>query len=88
MPGRHCSTAKEAIPGRARPGQMMHTLYYDRDGHPVSQQRWRQLGRQPGYSRTGYTDAVRHGRQVTVITFWPGIVGDGPDGPRSADTAQ
>jgi hypothetical protein len=40
---------------------MTHALYYDRDGRPVSQQRWRQLGRQPGYSRIGYTAAVRHG---------------------------
>jgi hypothetical protein len=34
-----------------------------------------------GYSRVGYADAVRHGRQVTVITFWSGIGGDVPDGP-------
>jgi hypothetical protein len=60
---------------------MMQALYYDRDGRPVSQQRWQQLGRQPGYSRIGYHDVVRHGRQVTVITFWSGIAGDGPDGP-------
>ena len=60
---------------------MMQPLYYDRDGRPVSQQQWRHLGRQPGYSRVGYTDAIRYGRQVTVITFWSGIAGDGPDGP-------
>ena len=60
---------------------MMQALYYDRDGRPVSQQEWRRLGRQPGYSRVGYADAARHGRQVTVITFWSGIAGDGPDGP-------
>jgi len=60
---------------------MMQALYYDRDGHPVSEERWRQLGRQPGYSRIGYTDGIRHGRQVTVITFWSGIGGDSPDGP-------
>ena len=60
---------------------MMQALYYDRDGRPVSQERWQQLGRRPGYSRVGYADAVRHGRQVTVITFWSGIAGDGPDGP-------
>lgn len=68
------------MPGRHRPGQMMQALYYDRDGHPVSQQRWLQLGRQPGYSRVGYADAIWHGRQVTVITFWSGIAGDGPEG--------
>ena len=60
---------------------MMQALYYDRDGRPVSRQRWQQLGRQPGYSRIGYTDGIRHGLQVTVVTFWPAIVGDGPDGP-------
>ena len=60
---------------------MMQPLYYDRDGRPVSRQRWQQLGRQPGYSRVGYADAIRHGQQVTVITFWSGIAGDGPDGP-------
>lgn len=60
---------------------MMRTLYYDRDGHPVSEERWRQLGRQPGYSRIGYADSLRHGRQVTVVTFWSGIGCDGPDGP-------
>ncbi len=58
---------------------MMQALYYDRDGRPVSQERWQQLGRRPGYSRVGYADAVRHGRQVTVITFWSGIAGAGPD---------
>ena len=41
---------------------MMQALYYDRDGRPVSQQEWRRLGRQPGYSRVGYADAARHGR--------------------------
>jgi hypothetical protein len=46
----------------------MQALYYDRDARPVS----RQLGRQPGDSRVGYVGAVRHGRQVTVITFWSG----------------
>jgi hypothetical protein len=57
----------------------MQALYYDRDARPVS---WRQLGRQPGYSRVGYVGAVRHGRQVTVITFWSGIAaGRGPAGP-------
>jgi hypothetical protein len=60
---------------------MMQALYYDRDGRPVSKERWQQLGRQPGYSRVGYADATRHGRQVIVITFWSGIAGDGPDGP-------
>ena len=59
----------------------MHARYYDRDANPVSQQRWQQLGRQPGYSRVGYADAVRYGRQVTVITFWSGVAGEGPDGP-------
>lgn len=60
---------------------MMQALYYDRDGRPVSEERWRQLGRQPGYSRIGYADGIRHHRQVTVVTFWSGIAGDGPDGP-------
>lgn len=68
-------------PGRPRPGPMMQALYYDRDGRPVSEERWRQLGRQPGYSRIGYFDGLRHGRQVTVVTFWSGIGSDGPDGP-------
>jgi hypothetical protein len=73
---------KEVTPGRTRPGQVMQALYYDRDARPVSWQRWRQLGRQPGYSRAGYAGAVRHGRQVTVITFWSGIAaGRGPAGP-------
>jgi hypothetical protein len=73
---------KEVTPGRTRPGQVMQALYYDRDARPVSWQRWRQLGRQPGYSRVGYVGAVRHGRQVTVITFWSGIAaGRGPAGP-------
>ena len=73
---------KEVIPGRTRPGQVMQALYYDRDARPVSWQRWRQLGRQPGYSRAGYAGAVRHGRQLTVITFWSGIAADrGPAGP-------
>jgi hypothetical protein len=61
---------------------MMQALYYDRDAQPVTRQRWRQLGRQPGYSRVGYADAIRHGRQITVITFWSGIAAsDGPAGP-------
>jgi hypothetical protein len=61
---------------------MMQALYFDRDGRPVSQQRWQQLGRRPGYSRIGYADAIRHGRQVIVITFWSGIAaGHGPGGP-------
>ena len=60
----------------------MQAPYYDRDARPVTWQRWRQLGRQPGYSRVGYTDAIRHGRQITVITFWSGIAADhGPAGP-------
>ena len=59
----------------------MQARYYDRDGHPVSEQRWQELGRQPGYSRIEYTDGTRHSLQVTVVTFWSGIAGDGPDGP-------
>jgi hypothetical protein len=59
----------------------MQALYCDRDGRPVSEERWRELGHQPGYSLIGYTDGTRHGLQVTVVTFWSGIVGDGPDGP-------
>ena len=54
---------------------------YDRDGRLVSKERWQELGRQPGYSRIGYTDGTRHGLQVTVVTFWSGIAGHGPDGP-------
>ena len=38
---------------------MMRAPYYERDGRPVSQREWRQLGRRPGYSRVGYADAVR-----------------------------
>jgi hypothetical protein len=57
---------------------MMQALYYERDARPVSWQRWRQ----PGYRRVGYAGAVRHGRQVTVITFWSGIAAaPGPAGP-------
>jgi hypothetical protein len=59
----------------------MQARYYDRDGRPVSEERWQELGRQPGYSRIGYTDETRHGLQVTVITFWSGIADHGPDGP-------
>ena len=59
----------------------MQARYYDRDGRPVSQERWQELGRQPGYSRIGYADETRHGLQVTVVTFWSGIAGHGPDGP-------
>jgi hypothetical protein len=59
----------------------MQAQYYDRDGLSVSEERWQELGRQPGYSRIGYTDGTRHGQQVTVVTFWSGIAGDGPDGP-------
>ena len=59
----------------------MQAQYYDRDGRPVSEQRWQELGRQPGYSRIGYTDDAWHGQQVTVVTFWSGIAGHGPDGP-------
>ncbi len=36
----------------------MRARYYDRDGHPVSQERRQALGRQPGYSRVGYTDGT------------------------------
>ena len=39
------------------------------------------LDRQPGYSRIGYADGTRYGQQVTVVTFWSGIAGHGPDGP-------
>ena len=71
----------EVIPGRPRPGQMMQAPYYDRDARPVSWQRWRQPGRQPGCSRAGYAGAVRHGRQATVITFRSGTAAPGPAGP-------
>jgi hypothetical protein len=60
----------------------MQSLYYDRDGHPVSYEHWQQLGRQPGYSRVGHADSIQHGWQVTVVTFWAGIAArHGPDGP-------
>ena len=60
----------------------MRALYYDRDGHPVSQEQWQQLGRQPGYNRIGHADGIRHGRQITVVTHWLGIcAGDRPGGP-------
>ena len=50
----------------------MQALYSDRESRPVSWQRWRQPGRQPGW----------HDRRVTVITFWSGITADcGPAGP-------
>jgi hypothetical protein len=39
------------------------------------------VGPPAGYSRVGYPDAVRHGRQGTLITVWSGIGGDVPDGP-------
>jgi hypothetical protein len=60
---------------------MMQAQYYDRYGRPVSERRWQELGRQPGYSRIGYADGTRYGQQVTVVTFWSGIVGHGLDGP-------
>ena len=59
----------------------MQARYYDSDGRQVSQERWQELGRQPGYSRIGYADHTRHGLQVTAVTFWSGIAGHGPDGP-------
>jgi hypothetical protein len=60
----------------------MQALYYDREPRPVSWQRWRQPGRQPGSSRAGRAGPVRHGRQAAVITFWPGITaGCRPAGP-------
>jgi hypothetical protein len=60
----------------------MQAVYYDRDGRPVSGQRWEQLSRRPGYSRVGYSDTIWHGQQAIVITFWSGIAaGDGPAGP-------
>ena len=49
---------EEVKPGRPRPGQMMRALYYDCDGRPVSEERWQELGRQPGYSRIGYADGT------------------------------
>jgi hypothetical protein len=66
----------------------MQALYYDRDGRPVSEQRWQELGRQPGYSRIGYADGTRHGQQVTVVTFWSGIGGDARTGHRSSAPAR
>ena len=60
---------------------MMQALYYDRDGRPVSEERWQELGRQPGYSRPaarrtayqrvwGWPDitAARAGHQA--VTAW------------------
>ena len=54
----------------------MQAQYYDRDGRPVSEQRWQELGRQPGYSRTAYQrvwgwadiTAARAGHQA--VTAW------------------
>ena len=81
-PGWHTQQhRKEVLPDHRRPGQVMQAKYYDRDGPPVSEQRWQELGRQLGYSRIGYTDEIRHGLQVTVVTFRSGIAGPGPDGP-------
>jgi hypothetical protein len=94
VPGQGCTAAAaglaEARPssrkgvtrGRPRPRPTMQALYYDRDAKPVSREQWQQLGCQPGYSRVGYADGIRHGRQVTVITFWSGIAASGgPGGP-------
>jgi hypothetical protein len=59
----------------------MTSLYYDREGRPASQEEWRQLSRQPGYSRISYADRIVHGRQVTVITCWLGTASaDHPGG--------
>jgi hypothetical protein len=59
----------------------MQALYYDRDGHPVSYEQWKELGRRPGYSRVDYADGIQHGWQVTVVTFWVGIAArHGPAG--------
>jgi hypothetical protein len=59
----------------------MQALYYDRDGHPVSYEQWKELGRRPGYSRVDYADGTQHGWQVTVLTFWVGIAArHGPAG--------
>jgi hypothetical protein len=61
---------------------MMQALYYDRDGNPVGQQRWQQLGRQPGYRSVGQACGTRHGRLITVVTFWLGVAAEhGPGGP-------
>ena len=59
----------------------MQAWYYDRDGRPVSEEQWQELGREPGYSRIGYADGLQHGQQVTVVTFWSGIGGHGPHRP-------
>jgi hypothetical protein len=60
----------------------MQALYYDRDGNPVGQQRWQQLGRQPDYRSVGYACGIRHGRLITVVTFWLGVAAEtGPGGP-------
>jgi hypothetical protein len=50
----------------------MQTMYYDRDGCPVSRQQWEQLDRQPAYTRVDHDQAIRHGREITVATFWHG----------------
>jgi hypothetical protein len=69
---------REVTPGCwRRPGQVMRALYFDRDGLPVSSEAWRRLSRQEGYCQVEYASAVRHGREVTVATFWLGTVGDG-----------
>ena len=60
----------------------MQAIYYDRDGRPVTAQRWQQLSRQPRYTRVDHAEVIRHGQQVTVATFWLGAVAcDGPGTP-------
>jgi hypothetical protein len=59
----------------------MELLYYDRDGRPVSQKQWQHLGSQHDYCRVDYTDGIRHGRRVIVVTYWLGTATGHQPGP-------
>lgn len=59
----------------------MRSVYYDRDGRSISRKQWQRLSREAGYSRVGYADGTRYGREVTVVTYWLGIAaGESPAG--------
>jgi hypothetical protein len=51
----------------------MRALFYDRNSRPISELEWHRLGRRSGYRRVDYTDGIRHGRRITVVTYWLGI---------------
>lgn len=53
----------------------MQALYYGRDGTLVSRRQWEQLSSQPGCTKVEHAAIVRHGREVTVATFWLGAAG-------------